>query len=364
MPRAPDYYALLGVAKTATSDEIRRAYKQQALRHHPDKNPDNVAEATAKFKLVSEAYSVLNDPAKRAAYDGGSLSGDSGAEPAFTMSMAQNLFKDVFGEDFANRLAAAAGDASSAVADTIDRVAESETFRKAKSATVLGLHKVGETVGSAPVVRNAVAAHLGSVTDHANSQVADKVPVVLLLRATLALADRLYGRADMPETDRRVLNAWRGVGWLVALPVGWVRKTGHAVGFILWGDATISGALGQACGDEVSTEFLAGSLWVHGEQAAADRRYDREAANELLGLVTCSPTQLLWAKTEWHRAVSDLAQARRKAMEAEEKELNTMKDGVSWQDAADAGAFFVNSFFSRSSAPSGHVVKAQRRTCR
>mmetsp|Transcript_29080 Transcript_29080/g.68535 ORF Transcript_29080/g.68535 Transcript_29080/m.68535 type:complete len:320 (-) Transcript_29080:120-1079(-) len=319
MPRAPDYYAVLGVAKTATSDEIRRAYKQQALRHHPDKNPDNVAEATAKFKLVSEAYSVLNDPAKRAAYDGGSLSGDSGAEPAFTMSMAQNLFKDVFGEDFANRLAAAAGDASSAVADTIDRVAESETFKKAKSATVLGFHKVGETVGSAPVVRNAVAAHLGSVTDQANSQVADKERSEALSRKALE-----HCRARLEEHKEAVT---RTQGAREGRQMNWWDN--------MW-------------------------EWVHGEQAAADRRYDREAANETKKL----QTQLLWAKTEWHRAVSDLAQARRKAIEAEEKELNTMKDGVSWQDAADAGAFFVNSFFGRSGAPSGQVVKAQRRTCR
>ncbi|CAE7949525.1 DnaJ-like subfamily B member 8 [Symbiodinium microadriaticum] len=304
---------------TDHDEEGRRIGEQQALRHHPDKNPDNVAEATAKFKLVSEAYSVLNDPAKRAAYDGGSLSGDSGAEPAFTMSMAQNLFKDVFGEDFANRLAAAAGDASSAVADTIDRVAESETFRKAKSATVLGLHKVGETVGSAPVVRNAVAAHLGSVTDHANSQVADKERSEALSRKALE-----HCRARLEEHKEAVT---RTQGAREGRQMNWWDN--------MW-------------------------EWVHGEQAAADRRYDREAANETKKL----QTQLLWAKTEWHRAVSDLAQARRMAMEAEEKELNTMKDGVSWQDAADAGAFFVNSFFSRSSAPSGHVVKAQRRTCR
>ncbi|CAE7473384.1 dnaJ [Symbiodinium natans] len=316
MPRA-DYYALLGIPKNATSEEIRKAYKQQALRHHPDKNPGNVAEATAKFKLVSEAYSVLNDPAKRAAYDGGSLSGDCAAEPAFTTSMAHNLFRDVFGEDFANRLATAAGDASSAVAETIDRVADSEAFKAARSATVIGLHKVGETVGSTPVVRNAVAAHLGSVTDRANAQVADKERSEALSRKTLE-----HYRARLEEHKAAVTKVQDA-------------REGREMN---WWDNMWE--------------------WVHGEQAAADRRYDKAAANETKKL----QAQLLWAKTAWHRAVGDLEEARRMALDAEEKELTTMKDGVSWKDAADAGAFFVNSLFSRTGGPSGQAV--QRRSSR
>jgi molecular chaperone DnaJ len=63
-----DYYELLGVPRTASAEELKRAYKQQALKYHPDKNPDN-AEAEEQFKRVSEAYAVLNDTDKRRRYD-------------------------------------------------------------------------------------------------------------------------------------------------------------------------------------------------------------------------------------------------------------------------------------------------------
>jgi curved DNA-binding protein len=63
-----EYYQILGVAKTATADEIKKAYRKLALKYHPDKNPDNKA-AEEKFKEISEAYAVLSDPEKRQQYD-------------------------------------------------------------------------------------------------------------------------------------------------------------------------------------------------------------------------------------------------------------------------------------------------------
>ena len=63
-----DYYDVLGVSKTATADEIKKAYRKLARQYHPDVNKDN-PDAAEKFKECSEAYSVLSDETKRAQYD-------------------------------------------------------------------------------------------------------------------------------------------------------------------------------------------------------------------------------------------------------------------------------------------------------
>jgi molecular chaperone DnaJ len=63
-----DYYEVLGLAKNASQEEIKRAYRKQALQHHPDKNPGDKS-AEEKFKEIGEAYEVLSDEQKRAAYD-------------------------------------------------------------------------------------------------------------------------------------------------------------------------------------------------------------------------------------------------------------------------------------------------------
>lgn len=63
-----DYYAILGVNQLANDDEIKRAYKQKALKHHPDKNRGDI-DAEKKFMDISEAYEILSDPYKRSLYD-------------------------------------------------------------------------------------------------------------------------------------------------------------------------------------------------------------------------------------------------------------------------------------------------------
>jgi molecular chaperone DnaJ len=68
MANKRDYYEVLGVARTATADEIKSAYRKLAMKYHPDRNPGN-KEAEERFKEAAEAYDVLHDAEKRQRYD-------------------------------------------------------------------------------------------------------------------------------------------------------------------------------------------------------------------------------------------------------------------------------------------------------
>ena len=63
-----DYYEILGIAKNAEADEVKKAYRKMAMKFHPDKNPGDKS-AEEKFKEAAEAYDVISDPQKRAQYD-------------------------------------------------------------------------------------------------------------------------------------------------------------------------------------------------------------------------------------------------------------------------------------------------------
>ena len=98
-----DYYEVLGVSKTATEDEIKKAYKKLAIKYHPDRNPDD-KDAEEKFKEAAEAYDVLHDPQKRARYDQYGHEGMSGASgfggfngQGMSMDDIFSMFGDVFG---------------------------------------------------------------------------------------------------------------------------------------------------------------------------------------------------------------------------------------------------------------------------
>jgi DnaJ family protein B protein 6 len=71
-----DLYATLEVTRTASPDEIKRAYRRLALKYHPDKNPDNRSSAEERFKSISKAYETLSDPVKRREYDLGGITED------------------------------------------------------------------------------------------------------------------------------------------------------------------------------------------------------------------------------------------------------------------------------------------------
>ena len=98
-----DFYEVLGLSKGASDDEIKKAYRKLAMKHHPDRNQgDKAKEAEAQFKEVKEAYEMLSDAQKRAAYD---QYGHAGVDPnmrggAEGFGGFGDAFGDIFGDIF------------------------------------------------------------------------------------------------------------------------------------------------------------------------------------------------------------------------------------------------------------------------
>ncbi len=95
-----DFYELLGVSRTASADEIKKAYRKLAMKHHPDQNKGN-SEAEAKFRELTAAYDVLKDDQKRAAYDRFGHDAYSQGHPGMNAGFGQGAdFSDIFGDFF------------------------------------------------------------------------------------------------------------------------------------------------------------------------------------------------------------------------------------------------------------------------
>ncbi len=101
-----DYYDILGISRNATEEEIKKRFRELAIKYHPDRNPDN-KEAEEKFKEINEAYSVLSDPKKRAQYDQfGVVDGTDGFSREYDFASAfsdifsnlSSVFGDIFGD--------------------------------------------------------------------------------------------------------------------------------------------------------------------------------------------------------------------------------------------------------------------------
>jgi molecular chaperone DnaJ len=108
---ARDYYAILGVDRDASEAEIKKAYRQLALQHHPDRNPGN-KQAEENFKELSEAYAVLSDPDKRSQYDRfGTVAAPAGGFEQGFGSLFEDLFEGFFaGTGRSRRSRTAAGE--------------------------------------------------------------------------------------------------------------------------------------------------------------------------------------------------------------------------------------------------------------
>src|ERR1700677_3172877 len=100
-----DFYEVLEVSRDASDQELKASYRKLAMQYHPDRNPNN-PEAEEQFKACSEAYQVLSDPEKRAAYDRFGHAGVNGAGSPFQgggpfqQGDLGDIFGDLFGEMF------------------------------------------------------------------------------------------------------------------------------------------------------------------------------------------------------------------------------------------------------------------------
>ena len=156
-----DYYEVLGVQKSATPEEIKKAYRKMAMKYHPDRNPDN-KEAEEKFKEVGEAYEVLSDEGKRQRYDQfgfagvdpnyGAGAGGAGYGGGFSgFGDFGDIFSDLFGGGFGGGRSSAQQNAPRRGENIMSRLEltfEEASFGCEKEVTIQRIEKCGTCNGS------------------------------------------------------------------------------------------------------------------------------------------------------------------------------------------------------------------------
>ena len=114
-----NYYEVLGVERGADEGAIKKAYRDLALKYHPDRNSDDKDAATEKFKEASQAYEILSDSEKRSQYDNfGHAAFDGGGMGGFAAGFSSDVFEDALGDLFGDFLVAVVVEAVSCAATT------------------------------------------------------------------------------------------------------------------------------------------------------------------------------------------------------------------------------------------------------
>jgi len=191
---------VLGVSRSAGSAELRRAYHEQALRHHPDKNPGRLQEATESFKLVAEAYAVLRDPRLRAKYDGGVKC------MGFSFGMAKDLFREVFGKDVAANLEHVVNEMTPNLRSAAEAAAQAAAEATASAAVSVVAGAV-ELCTRSFIVRDAVAHGFSTMVADADRELVHWEAEVARCKErciTLEEQARIYEEESSAEWQRRL----------------------------------------------------------------------------------------------------------------------------------------------------------------
>lgn len=323
--RIVDYYEVLGVSTSATAAELRQAYRVQALRFHPDKNPERVKEATERFKLIAEAYSVLRDEQMRAQYDRSRCAGSGfapAADGAFSFSKAKDLFGEMFGEELASSLGRMASLASSTLAEAAGRCSR------------------------IPVVQGAVAAGFHAMLSEAHAEVEKWEAAETRCLARLeARRKELREMEAVFATQREVRNRRAKEALRRSLQAALATASGALSGLPVWfiGMAWPAGARFQCHLVAVwLLAFICIAVWCAGRwdevwrrHVEADQRNARERG-ELKDLLD----EVRSAKGALETAQAGLSRAREVSRHARSDLEEAEADGASIGGAAKIGLHF------------------------